>query len=87
LSLSLSKNILISLWNPKVHHYVHKSPPLGQLNPVRRVDPCVPKVQLDFFYTPYVTAILSRDVSSTPELFTVESLGKGKNENVFPMGN
>jgi hypothetical protein len=50
LSLSLSKNILLSLWNPKVHHRFHKSPPLdpilSQLNQIRPIDPYLPKVQL-----------------------------------------
>jgi len=31
LSRSLSKNILSSLWKPKVHYRVHKSPPLDPI--------------------------------------------------------
>jgi len=47
LSLGLSKDILLSLRNPKVHHRVHKSPTpnpiLSQLNPVRPIDLYFPK--------------------------------------------
>jgi hypothetical protein len=55
-SLSLSKNILLSLWNPKVPHRVHKSPLLdpilSQLNPVRLIDSYLPKVHLNVILLP-----------------------------------
>jgi hypothetical protein len=56
LSLSLSKNILLSLRKPEVHHRVHKSPPmdpiLSQLNSVRPIDPYLPKVHLNVILSP-----------------------------------
>jgi hypothetical protein len=49
---SACQKILLSLWNPKVHYHVHKSPPLdpilSQLNPVRSIDPYLPKVHVLF---------------------------------------
>jgi hypothetical protein len=55
LPLSLSKN-LTSLWNPKFHYRVYKSPPLEpmliQPNPVGTIDPYLPKVQLNVILPP-----------------------------------
>jgi hypothetical protein len=52
----LVKNILISLWNPKVLNRIHKNPPLvsilNQLNPFRSNDPCLPKVHLNVVLPP-----------------------------------
>jgi hypothetical protein len=42
-----------TLWNPKVHHRIHKSPQLdpisNQPNPFRPIDPYLPKVHLNEF--------------------------------------
>jgi hypothetical protein len=44
------------LWNPKARYRVHKSPPLdptlSQLNPVRPIDPYLPKVHLNVIFPP-----------------------------------
>jgi hypothetical protein len=44
------------LWNPTVHYRFHRSPPpdpiLSQMNPVRPIDPYLPKVQLNVIFPP-----------------------------------
>jgi hypothetical protein len=52
----LVKKYPVFLWNPKVHHSVHKSPPLNPIlshqNPVRPIDPYLPKVHFNVILPP-----------------------------------
>jgi hypothetical protein len=45
------QNNLLSFRNPKFHYRVHKSPPQdpipSQPNPIRSIDPCLPKIHLN----------------------------------------
>jgi hypothetical protein len=51
---------ILSLWNPKVHYRVYKSPTLdpipSQPNPVRPIDTNLPKVHLNVILLPTLTS-------------------------------
>jgi hypothetical protein len=57
------------LWDPKVHHRVHKNPPLdpilSQLNLVRPIDPTLPKDHLNVILppTPMYSLPVSKNIS------------------------
>jgi hypothetical protein len=55
-SLVFVKKYPAFLWNPKFYYRVHTSPPLdpilSHMNPVRRIDPYLPKVHLNVILPP-----------------------------------
>jgi hypothetical protein len=56
IATQLVKKYLALLWNPKVHHLVHENPSLdpilSQMNPVRPIDPYLPKAHLNVILPP-----------------------------------